>query len=222
MDDKYRTSHPGNLRSDLERERVWVSLLVRHGMLPLDGKRILDVGCGEGKLLMRFHYFGALLPDMVGIDIIPRNIENGQKRCPGVDLRVGDAAKMDFPDDSFDLVMTSMAFSSMPTDTMRQDAAREMMRVVRPGGGILWYDFFMNPKNPEVTPLPLGVVRDLFSGCSVDGRRLTLAPPISRAVARRSWLGAEVLATIPFLRSHWAAFIRPGRPSGPAVGKAGH
>ncbi len=222
VDDKYRTSHPGNLRSDLERERVWIALLARYGLLPLDGKRILDVGCGEGKLLMRFHYFGALLPDMVGIDIIPRNIENGQKRCPGVDLRLGDAAQMEFPDGSFDLVMTSMAFSSMPTQTMREAAAREMVRVLRPGGGILWYDFHTNPKNREVTPLPVGAVRELFPGCVVDARRLTLAPPISRAVAPRWWLGSELLASLPFLRSHWAAFIRPGTPSGHVVAEVSH
>ena len=38
-----------------------------------------------------------------------------------------------------------------------------MWRWVRPGGGVLWYDFtFDNPRNPDVRGVPLARVRELF------------------------------------------------------------
>ncbi|HEX9633238.1 MAG TPA: hypothetical protein VGA02_12320 [Gemmatimonadales bacterium] len=41
-------------------------------------------------------------------------------------------------------------------------------------------------------------------------QRITLAPPLVRTVARRSWLAAYLLARIPFLRTHYLGVIRKG------------
>ena len=51
-------------------------------------------------------------------------------------------------------------------------------------------------------------LRALFPECAIQARRETLAPPISRHVARVSWPLASALEALPFLRSHLIASIR--------------
>jgi len=54
---------------------------------------------------------------------------------------------------------------------------------VRPGGGVLWYDFTVNnPRNPDVRGVPIRRVRALFPQGRMQAQRVTLAPPIARAV----------------------------------------
>jgi len=97
------------------------------------------------------------------------------------------------------------------TDLKRQ-VALEMLRLTKPDGLILWYDFFFdNPKNPNVRGIGGREIRRLFPGCSVTLRRVTLAPPLTRWVASRSWLVCSLLDAIPLLRTHFVGVIRKGR-----------
>lgn len=210
---KYRSWMPGNILIDQEADRTFVDLLRRHGMLPLDERRVLDVGCGEGKKLIRMHGLGACLDDLAGIDIVEGNIESARRRAPGVDFRVADAVDLPFADGEFDLAMAFMPFSSMPDDATRRQAAAEIMRVLRRDGALVWYDFRVNPRNPDVTALGIADVRGLFPDCTIDARRVTLAPPIARRLAPISWLACELLGQIPLLRTHWLALIRPAEPA---------
>ncbi len=54
-----------------------------------------------------------------------------------VDLRVGDAQHLDFPDDSFDTVVATFSLCAIPDD---RQAVAEMIRVLRPGGRLLLAD----------------------------------------------------------------------------------
>jgi len=54
---------------------------------------------------------------------------------------------------SFDLTMQFTVFSSVLDDEVKANVAREMLRVTRPVGMLLWYDFWLNPSNPRLTPL---------------------------------------------------------------------
>ena len=52
-----------------------------------------------------------------------------------------------------------------------------------PGGGVLWYDFTVdNPRNPDVRGVPVARIRELFPEARVQHQRVTLAPPLARAV----------------------------------------
>ena len=53
-----------------------------------------------------------------------------------------------------------------------------MLRVVKPQGLILWYDFrYNNPRNPNVQGIGATEIRGLSPGRQVELRKVTLAPP---------------------------------------------
>jgi len=206
---------PGNVFIYQEGERGWVELLRRNGFLPLGERKVLDVGCGPGKLLMRFLLLGGSPENLVGIDLLREEIEQARALAPHLDFRVGDATDLPFDDASFDLALAFTMFTSMRSEETRRRAAHEIARVLKPGGALLWYDFWVNPGNREVQPLGIKDIRRLFPGSDIDRRRVTLAPPLARRLASISWLGCSILDALPFLRTHWLALVRPRRPMPP-------
>ena len=213
QDVSYRSWMPGNLFLHQEEERAWTELLRRNGFLPLDERSVLDVGSGSGRLLVRMSFLGARSEKLAGIDLLEHEVERARALAPHIDFRVGDATRIPFDDDSFDLVTAFTTFSSMRVEETRREAAAEICRVLRPGGALLWHDFWINPRNPEVQALRMNDIRGLFPGAEIDARRVTLAPPIARRVGRVSWLACAVLDAFPFLRTHWLALIRPQEKS---------
>jgi hypothetical protein len=94
---------------------------------------------------------------------------------------------------------------------MKQAMAAEMLRVLRPGGAVLWYDLRVNnPRNSAVRAISLEEIAALFPGCTVEAERHTLAPPLARAIVPHSEAVAVLLERIPALRSHNLVWI--GKP----------
>ena len=115
---------------------------------------------------------------------------------------------MPWQDGFFRLIIVSTVFTSILDDGVRRLLAREIVRVLAPGGALLWYDFaYNNPKNPNVRGIKPKEVRELFPELHGPMKRVTLAPPIARAVAPRSFLLATLLEAIPFLRTHVLAVL---------------
>jgi hypothetical protein len=81
--------------------------------------------------------------------------------------------------------------------------AKEITRVLGPGGALLWYDFAVNnPSNSQVRKVNGRELRELFPQLSGEIKSITLAPPIARFIAPKSWVLATILEAIPFLRTH--------------------
>ena len=180
------------------------------GAFPLAEASIADVGCGEGRWLLEFLQWGAVAANLHGIDLIAERIAYARKRIPGADLRSGDAAKLPWRDASFDLVTQFTVFSSIPDTKVQVEVAAEMLRVLRPGGRILWYDCrYSNPANTAVRGIDRNNIRKLFPACSIQFAGTTLVPPLSRAIARRSWAIAAALESLRFTCTHLAAVITP-------------
>jgi hypothetical protein len=92
---------------------------------------------------------------------------------------------------------------------MRQCIATEMLRVLKPGGFVLWYDFFVdNPRNPDVRGVRRREIRKLFPGCQIHLRRITLAPPIGRLVGRYSPFVYMLLSRSKTLCTHYLGLIK--------------
>jgi ubiquinone/menaquinone biosynthesis C-methylase UbiE len=217
VSDRYSWFSAAHLFMMQDRERVALRCLHRHGVTDLASQRILEVGCGHGQWLGDFLKWGASADNLTGIDLIPERIAAARARLPAsVRLEVGSAAALDVPDESFDIVLQSTVLSSVLDAGIRGDIASELRRVVRRGGLILWYDFFVNnPRNRDVRGLKLAEIRGLFPDCQVDLRRVTLAPPLARAVVPRSRLLAELLLTLPWLRTHYCGVVRRLESIGP-------
>ena len=69
-----------------------------------------------------------------------------------------------------------------------------MLRVLKTDGIILWYDYHMNNlQNPNVKGVKKKEIYKLFPDCDVYLKRITLAPPITRAIVPSSWLACYFL-----------------------------
>jgi SAM-dependent methyltransferase len=206
-DPRYRSTTPGNLFVFHEFERVMMRMVGAAGLLPFDERRILDVGCGPGKQLIHLLTRGARPDNLFGIDVQEDLIEEARGLAPHLDFRLGDATALPYDDHAFDLVMAFTMLSSMRSPESRALAAAEMLRVVAPGGGVLIYDFGFNPRNPDVQPVGAKELRRVFPGNERASRRVTLAPPLVRAIAPRSWFACAALSTLPPLRTHRLTLI---------------
>jgi ubiquinone/menaquinone biosynthesis C-methylase UbiE len=186
-----------------------VKLLDRNGFFPLTDVTILDVGCGSGGWLVDFDVWGARQPNLAGVDVDPVRAADARQRLPLADIRAGDGHTLPWPDASFDLVVQATVFTSILDPGVRRALAGEMARVLAPGGAVLWYDFFReNPSNPDVRAVRADEIRELFPGFDVSLRRITLAPPLSRLIARRAWTAATLLEGLRVLNTHYLGLLR--------------
>jgi SAM-dependent methyltransferase len=206
----YSRSNPGELHRVQTCERVLLKLLAREGALPLRCLKVLDLGCANGGLLLQLMADGAT-PDLLhGVDLLEDRIEEARARLPHLHFMCNDAQDLPYEDGTFDLVFQYMLFSSVLDDEVRQRIAREMMRVVRrPHGLIVWYDFWLNPKEKQSRGLSRAGVRALFPGCTYAFRSVSLAPPLCRRLAPHSWLACDALQAIRILNTHTLGVIRP-------------
>jgi ubiquinone/menaquinone biosynthesis C-methylase UbiE len=100
--------------------------------------RILEAGVGTGR---NFPFYP---PDceVVGIDLSPAMLARAERRrlraATKVDLRQMDVTRLSFPDRSFDAAVATFLFCTLP-DELQVSGMRELGRVVKPGGIILYY-----------------------------------------------------------------------------------
>lgn len=204
----YAWDRPVNFFYHCQTARALIRLLSGAGLFPLDGRKVLDAGCGAGAWLLEFAQWGA--DQLYGIDLDATRLKAAATRLPAADLRCGDIRNLNWPDKSFDLVSQFTVFTSILDPSVRRAAAAEMLRVLKSDGAILWYDFrFDNPSNRNVRGIEAQEIRELFPGCRVKLTRVTLAPPLARRIVPATWTGALLLEQIPWLRTHYAAIIQP-------------
>ena len=214
--ERYSYSNAANLLGIQERERRVLALLAKHPKVSLDEMKILEIGCGTGFWLREFIKWGARPENTVGLDLLPDRLEECRRLCPAeVTLQCDSASSIEMRDASFDLVLQSTVFSSVLDRATKQQIAREMVRVLRAEGIILWYDFFVNnPNNPDVRGIRRREITELFPECKVSSARITLAPPLARFLAPFSRVLCEALAGLRIFDTHLLAVIsKPSRDS---------
>jgi ubiquinone/menaquinone biosynthesis C-methylase UbiE len=124
-------------------------------------ENVLDVGCGHGLLLI-----GAAkrlrTGKAVGIDLWKQEDQAGNSReatwqnvqiegvAPRVELKDGDARKLPFPDASFDVTVSSWALHNIYSRSGRDQAVREIVRTLKPGGRLIIIDIRHTAEYAEV------------------------------------------------------------------------
>ncbi len=172
------TTQPTVLDANLTAARTWgaggekydqisrgIADAIEHAVDALDpkpGERIVDVATGTGWAARRIAARGATI---TGVDLGAEVIEAAKQLGGGIDFQVGDAEALPFADDSFDAAISTFGvmFARDP-----EAAAKELGRVVRPGGRIVlanWaiggsvHDMFQmirsyKPADPNPAPSP--------------------------------------------------------------------
>ena len=206
---RYAASRPGVRYLRRRRDQEIRRLLAGKCITDLSSVQILDLGCGRGSELAEWARRGAIPGRLAGVDLLEPFIRDAVGTIPGATIAVSTADQLPFADATFDIVEQSMLFSSILDDELRVQVAVEALRVLKPGGFLLWYDFCIgNPRNADLRAISQAEIEQLFPGCRIDLRRVTLLPPLSRALGSLAFSLGRVLEMLPPLRSHYLGSIQ--------------
>lgn len=169
------------------------------------GQNVLDVGTGSGNAALRAAERGARV---TGLDITPELFDAGRRRAAEAGVEIewveGDATRLPFADDSFDVVVTVFGAIFAPR---HQPVADEFVRVCRPGGTIAvcgWTPEGLNgrllramaasapPPPPEIQPAILWGEEDHVAGL-FDDEQVELS--FERELATWEWESPEAWLT---------------------------
>lgn len=113
------------------RQRLWPELINVFQQHIKTGDKVLDIGCGNGRLLDLFDSKGV---DYTGIDNSAGQIGEAVKRYPDRIFLKADALDLPFPDNSFDKVFSIAVLHEIPSLEFRERFLQEANRVLKPGG----------------------------------------------------------------------------------------
>lgn len=136
----------GTLRGKFQ---LWAALLDQSGLR--GDERILDMGCGRGAVLLMAAQ-RLTTGRAVGVDVWRTRDQTGNSAeatqrnavaegvADRVELHTGDMMALPFEDNSFDLVVSSLAIHNISRNAGREKAISEAVRVLRPGGRLMIVD----------------------------------------------------------------------------------
>ncbi len=128
-----KTKNDYNLISeDFSRTRwnIWAEFNIFRDYVE-NGDRVLDVGCGNGRLL-------ELLKDKninyTGSDVAEKLIDIAKRKYPQNKFSVSDARELPFPSNHFDKVFLIAVLHSIPSEEFRLQILKKIREVLKPGG----------------------------------------------------------------------------------------
>ena len=117
--------------------------------------RILDIGSGNGVLAVKLAQQQGEV-EIIGIDYWGKNWEYSKSVCEKnaligkvenrVHFQKGDAAELDFANDTFDGAISNLTFHEVQSVADKREVIREALRVVKPGGRFAFVDYFYDAK----------------------------------------------------------------------------
>ncbi|MBI5955143.1 MAG: methyltransferase domain-containing protein [Chloroflexi bacterium] len=173
------------------------------------GEKVLDVGCGTGTLAMEVARRVGATGRVFGIDPgeqqIARARSKAARRNLSIEFQVGVVEHLDFPDQTFDVVISTIMMHHL-SDSLKRQGLAEIARVLRspdpasgkPGGRLVIADF----KRPEERPAP--PVRFGAGGSRIQD----LAALVKNAGFLRVEIEEMQLPRFPAHSAGFASFVR--------------
>ncbi|MFH1699535.1 MAG: class I SAM-dependent methyltransferase [Candidatus Zixiibacteriota bacterium] len=171
---------------------------------------LLEVGCGELFWPEVFVEIGCISENCFGTDIVHQRMLKGRIKGRLGTAITSSVFDLPFMSSSYDLVCQLTLMTSIPKDLDRARAIKEMLRVLKPGGYILWYDFrYNNPKNPYTRAIGKKELYELFAPLPVKLKTITVFPPLARKVPAVGIPLLKFINLFSMLRTHYLALIGP-------------
>jgi ubiquinone/menaquinone biosynthesis C-methylase UbiE len=180
---------------------------LRRENVSLEGKRLLEDGCGRGDLLRQLLELGAEPKLCVGVDHAAEALRACRDRTAPTSLVQAAAEQLPFAAEAFDVVVQGLLFSSLPLGVSRAEAAEEIGRVLKSGGVFIWYDT-LEPGAGDLRGLTLPEIEELFPAWPRAGYKFGLKFNwVHVLVNKWLWL-AQTLASLGLARSHYVIVMR--------------
>jgi 2-polyprenyl-6-hydroxyphenyl methylase/3-demethylubiquinone-9 3-methyltransferase len=169
----------GRFKRELDRDDPRLCAIVE-SLMPIAGRRILDIGCGKGRFSRALGELGA---SVVGLDLSAEML----REAPGIDRVRASARRLPFAAASFDGVVAVEVWEHLAARSLDQ-VGREVSRVLRPGGTLVVVDKNVCSWNARRPWIPGLVIK------WIDARRgFWMYTP--RDGVRERWFGARALRT---------------------------
>ncbi|MCX6539039.1 MAG: class I SAM-dependent methyltransferase [Acidobacteria bacterium] len=106
------------------------------------GSRILDFGCGYGRVLGLLHSHG--YQNLIGVDPAPSMVAAARQRFPSIVVeQLVDSPRLALAEASVDATLLFTVLTCVPSDEGQRGILRELGRVLRPGGLLYISDLWL-------------------------------------------------------------------------------
>jgi SAM-dependent methyltransferase len=171
-----------------------------------EGARILDFGCGYGRLTAELAAAGWRA---VGVDFSAGMIERGQRAHPGLELRQIEGLPLAEPDGAFDAALLVAVLTCIPDDAGQRALIAELARLIRPGGLLCVSDYLLQTGARHAARYSAGLARHGLYGVwdrddggvfrhhtreALDALLAGFEPVAERAVETKTLSGAKTTA----------------------------
>lgn len=176
--------------------------------------KFLIVGVGYGAEVLLLLRYGIDLENIYCVDIRQDRINYIRHIVPCIAGAIAEPFdENSFKNvDGFDLILCSTVLSSISLEVDREVLVNSMLKRLKESGCLIIYDMTVfNYKNPDVNPIKLRWLKSIALNYEIESEKVTLIPPIARAIYLKFNILYRVMILFPFLKTHRITYIKPIR-----------